>query len=210
MVDIPYRLGYNAGNLERCTSAYTLSGGLTLVPPSFATLPGIDLTTPSIETRTSWVVASVSLALLGMSFGGPWITAVGLKAIAADMGGARSVPSLATSLAWFGAAARRHPDGTDRRPLRHPLDRDRRLVDDLRRPPDLDARPAVAALLGHGLFMGLLGNAGLNAPLFVYVSRWFDRRRGSALALISSGGYLAGFVWPTDLRARDRDHSAGG
>ena len=45
--------------------------------------------------------------------------------------------------------------------------------------------------------MGLLGNAGLNAPLFVYVSRWFDRRRGSALALISSGGYLAGFVWPT-------------
>jgi MFS family permease len=28
------------------------------------------------------------------------------------------------------------------------------------------------------------------------VSRWFDRRRGSALALISSGGYLAGFVWP--------------
>src|SRR5581483_11247401 len=51
--------------------------------------------------------------------------------------------------------------------------------------------------LGHGVFMGLLGNSGLNAPLFVYVSRWFDRRRGSALALISSGGYLAGFVWPT-------------
>src|SRR4030095_12815674 len=47
------------------------------------------------------------------------------------------------------------------------------------------------------LFMGLLGNAGLNAPLYVYVSRWFDRRRGSALALLSSGGYIAGFVWPT-------------
>jgi MFS family permease len=51
--------------------------------------------------------------------------------------------------------------------------------------------------VGQGLFVGLLGNAGLNAPLYVYVSRWFDRRRGSALALISSGGYLAGFVWPT-------------
>jgi MFS family permease len=51
--------------------------------------------------------------------------------------------------------------------------------------------------VGHGLFMGLLGNAGLNAPLYVYVSRWFDRRRGSALALLSSGGYIAGFVWPT-------------
>src|SRR5947207_8639204 len=44
--------------------------------------------------------------------------------------------------------------------------------------------------------MGLLGNSGLNAPLYVYVSRWFDRRRGSALALISSGSYLAGAIWP--------------
>jgi MFS family permease len=31
----------------------------------------------------------------------------------------------------------------------------------------------------------------------VYVSRWFDRRRGSAVALISSGMYLAGVIWPT-------------
>ena len=38
--------------------------------------------------------------------------------------------------------------------------------------------------LGHGLFIGFLGNGGINAPLYVYVSRWFDRRRGSALALI--------------------------
>ena len=62
----------------------------------------------SIETRTSWVVASVSLILLGLSFGGPWITAVGLKEIAADTGGARQVPSLAVSLAFFGTARRRH------------------------------------------------------------------------------------------------------
>jgi MFS family permease len=43
--------------------------------------------------------------------------------------------------------------------------------------------------------MGLLGNAGLNAPLYVYVSRWFDRRRGSALALIASGQAVAGTIW---------------
>jgi MFS family permease len=30
-----------------------------------------------------------------------------------------------------------------------------------------------------------------------YVSRWFDRRRGTAIALISSGQYIAGVVWPT-------------
>jgi MFS family permease len=35
--------------------------------------------------------------------------------------------------------------------------------------------------------------------LIVYVSRWFDRRRGTALALISSGQYIAGMVWPSIL-----------
>jgi MFS family permease len=46
------------------------------------------------------------------------------------------------------------------------------------------------------LFIGLLGLGGINAPFYVYVSRWFDRRRGSALALISSGSFLAGAIWP--------------
>jgi MFS family permease len=50
--------------------------------------------------------------------------------------------------------------------------------------------------VGHGLFIGMIGIGGINAPLYVYVSRWFDRRRGSALALISSGTYLAGTIWP--------------
>ena len=43
--------------------------------------------------------------------------------------------------------------------------------------------------------MGVLGNAGINAPLYVYVARWFDRRRGSALALIASGQAAAGTIW---------------
>jgi MFS family permease len=50
--------------------------------------------------------------------------------------------------------------------------------------------------IGHGLFIGLIGLGGINAPIYIYVSRWFDRRRGSALALISSGSYLAGALWP--------------
>jgi MFS family permease len=50
--------------------------------------------------------------------------------------------------------------------------------------------------IGHGIFIGLIGLGGINAPMYIYVSRWFDRRRGSALALISSGSYLAGAMWP--------------
>jgi MFS family permease len=55
----------------------------------------------------------------------------------------------------------------------------------------------VPLFVGHGLFIGVLGLGGINAPFYVYVSRWFDRRRGSALALISSGSFLAGAIWPS-------------
>jgi MFS family permease len=151
----------------------------------------------SIETRASWIVASLSLVMLGLSFGGPWITAVGLKEIASDTGGARQVPSLAVSLALFGVGVGGLLMGrlANRYGVRLTVIIGSVMItiglfiSSLGQPWQL--------YVGHGLFMGMLGNAGLNAPLFIYVSRWFDRRRGSALALISSGGYLAGFIWPT-------------
>jgi MFS family permease len=141
-------------------------------------------------------VAGVSVTLLSLSFGSLWINAVGLKSIAADLGGSRSAPSLANSLAWFGSSVGGLAMGrlAERYGIRWTV-----LfggvsvciglfISTLGQPWHL--------YVGHGIFMGLLGNSGLNAPLYVYVSRWFDRRRGSALALISSGGYLAGSVWP--------------
>src|SRR5206468_4223778 len=160
------------------------------------TPPGRDLTTSSIETRSSWIVASISVVLLSLSFGALWITAVGLKSIAADLGGARSAPSLANSLAWFGSSVGGIAMGrlADRFGIRWTVMFGAvsicigLFISTLGEPWQL--------YVGHGVFMGLLGNAGLNAPLYVYVSRWFDRRRGSALALISSGGYVAGTVWP--------------
>ena len=45
--------------------------------------------------------------------------------------------------------------------------------------------------------IGLLGNGGVYPPLLVYISRWFERRRGAAIALISSGQYVAGVLWPS-------------
>jgi MFS family permease len=159
-------------------------------------LPGLTLIHKSVESRASWVVAGVSFALLGMSFGAPWITAVGLKAIAADTGGARSVPALANAFAWLGTAVGGILMGrlANRFGIRFSVMTGSTMIciglllSSLGEPWLL--------WLGHGLFIGLLGNGGLNAPLYVYISRWFDRRRGSALALISGGGYLAGMVWP--------------
>jgi MFS family permease len=141
-------------------------------------------------------VAGISVALLSLSFGSLWINAVGLKSIAADLGGSRSAPSLANSLAWFGSSVGGLAMGrlAERYGIRWTVLFGGvsvcigLVISTLGEPWQL--------YVGHGIFMGLLGNAGLNAPLYVYVSRWFDRRRGSALALISSGSYLAGTVWP--------------
>src|SRR5690348_18426996 len=58
----------------------------------------------TIESRASWTVALTALGVYSVSFGAPTITVVALKPIAAEFGGARSVPALAYSLAWFGLA----------------------------------------------------------------------------------------------------------
>src|SRR5260370_29309251 len=35
----------------------------------------------------------------------------------------------------------------------------------------------------------------MNAPLYTYVSRWFDRRRGTALASLGSGSSVSAAIW---------------
>ena len=154
---------------------------------------------PSIETRASWVVAALSLVILGVSFGAFWIVVVALKPIAAEMGGARSVPAFASALAWFGAGLGGIGMGwlADRYGVRLTVMIGTTMIGlGLAISSLASSGQAWQLYLGHGLFMGLLGNAGLNAPLYVYVSRWFDRRRGSALALIASGQYISGALWP--------------
>src|SRR6476661_6493061 len=131
-----------------------------------------------------------------MAFGTGWITAVALTDIAAEVGGARSIPALASALAWLGGGTGGILMGqiAERVGTRWTVIFGALMV----------ALGLVVSTLGapwplwigHRLFIGLIGLGGINAPLYVYVSRWFDRRRGSALALISSGSYLAGAVWP--------------
>jgi MFS family permease len=150
----------------------------------------------SVETRSSWIVGSISVVLLATSFGALWITAVALKEIAAELGGGRSAPALASSLAWIGTSFGGLVMG--RVAYRYGI-RWTVMIGAVAIAIGLGISTLGTAwhlYVGHGVFMGLLGNAGLNAPLYVYVSRWFDRHRGSALALVSSGSYLAGALWP--------------
>jgi MFS family permease len=131
-----------------------------------------------------------------MSFGAAWITAVALKDIAGEVNGVRSVPALASALAWLGSGIGGIIMGriADRVGTRWTV-----MFGALMIAAGLALStfgPPWPLWIGHGLFIGLIGLGGINAPLYIYVSRWFDRRRGSALALISSGSYLAGALWP--------------
>ena len=150
----------------------------------------------SIETKDSWTVAVVALIAILMAFGAAWITPVALKDIAAEVGGTRSVPALAMALAWLGSGFGGILMGriAERVGTRWTVMAGGVMVACGLALSTLG--PPWPLWIGHGLFIGFLGLAGINAPLYIYVSRWFDRRRGSALALISSGSYLAGAVWP--------------
>ena len=156
----------------------------------------LQSTVSSIESKKSWAVAMAALFTMLMAFGAAWITAVALKDIAAEVNGIRSIPALASALAWLGSGVGgilmgRLADkvGTRWTVICGALMIGLGLVISTLGPP-------WPLWVGHGLFIGLIGLGGINAPMYIYVSRWFDRRRGSALALISSGSYLAGAMWP--------------
>ena len=149
-----------------------------------------------IDSREAWVVAVAALAIASICMGAPLVSSVALKHVAADLGGYRSIPSAALSLAMLGTGVGGLAMG---------LLAERFGV----RPIIMFGATMVCAglmlsasgeawqlYLGHGLLIGLLGNAAIHAPLYVYVARWFEARRGTAVALIASGQYVAGAVWP--------------
>ncbi|HVC52206.1 MAG TPA: MFS transporter [Stellaceae bacterium] len=150
----------------------------------------------TVESRRSWVIAATAVAVYAVSYGAPMITVVGLKTIATDLGGGREVPALAYSLAWLGAGIGGIAMGrlAERVGVRRVVMGGAVMI--AVGLAICASGGATSLYVGQGVFMGLVGNACINAPLYIYVARWFDRRRGTALALISSGQYVAGAFWP--------------
>lgn len=152
---------------------------------------------PTIEGRASWRAAGITLAILSISYGSPLLIVVGLKPIQVALSTDRSVIALAGSLVWIGTGLGGIPAGwmADRVGIRATVGFGMAMmVIGL----VLSTSGGLLPLyVGHGLLIGLIGNGAIYAPLLVYVSRWFDRRRGAAIALISSGQYIAGVVWPS-------------
>jgi MFS family permease len=151
----------------------------------------------SIENRSSWVAAALTTAILAISYGAPLLVVVGLKPITASLGTERSVVALAGALVWVGTGTGGMVMGwlADRIGVRSTV-----VFGAVMAALGL-AVSAIgqvwALFLGHAILIGLLGNSAHYPPLVVHISRWFDRRRGTAVALISSGQYVAGMLWPT-------------
>src|SRR5712671_6393715 len=150
----------------------------------------------SMESRASWKAAWTTLAILSISFGSPLLIVVGMKPMQEALGTERSLLALAGSLVWIGTGAGGILMGwlADRIGVRTAVAIGACMIAGGLALSSLGSMWAL--YVGQGLMVGLLGNGGVYAPLLVYVSRWFDRRRGTAIALISSGQYVAGVVWP--------------
>lgn len=149
-----------------------------------------------IDSRESWLITLAALFVASVSLGAPYVVVVALKPIAEELGGLRSVPSGAMSLAMLGTGVGGLAMGwvAERVGVRAVVMFGAVMV---------CAGLALSSCgevwqlyVGHGLLIGLIGNSAINAPLYIYVTKWFERRRGTALALIASGPNVAGAFWP--------------
>jgi MFS family permease len=148
-----------------------------------------------VDSRASWKTAWLVLAILSVSYASPLFIVVGMKPMQEALGTDRAVLALAGSLVWIGTGSGGILMGlvADRIGVRRTVTIGACMI---ALGLALSSLGSIWALyLGHAL-LGFLGNGGVYPPLLVYVSRWFERRRGAAIALISSGQYVAGVLWP--------------
>jgi MFS family permease len=149
-----------------------------------------------LDSRTAWVAAWAALAAMTVAYGAPLIVIVGMKPIAAELDTTRSGLAAAGSFTYLGAAFGGIVAGwlAGKLGVRRIVLFGATMVAAGLVLSSLGSLPPLYA--GHGVLMGLLGTSCMFSPLLTYVSRWFDRRRGSAVALISSGQSIAGALWP--------------
>jgi MFS family permease len=166
------------------------------MPDDAGALPKATLEVDSIESRASWVAASVTLAILSIAYGSTLLIVVGLRVMETDLGVPRSTLALAGALTWVGTGLGGIFMGwvADRIGIRVSILMGSAMI---ALGLAISATGNIWALyLGQGVLVGFFGMGAVYPPLLVYVSRWFDRRRGTAIALISSGQYIAGVIWP--------------
>src|SRR5260221_3147033 len=153
-----------------------------------------------VDSPYAWRLAFVSMFCIGLGGGAIYLPVVALKEIAAEFGDRRAVPSMAYMLGFFaiglggvfmGWLADRTSPGLPR------------LIDGVSIVGGgwLATRGGQLALFaGYALPLGFLGNAATFTPAMNNIQSWFDKRRSTAVSVISVGPAISGFVWPQVYR----------
>jgi len=153
---------------------------------------------PIHDSGYSWLRLAIALAIAMVANAGVWAVIVIMPAVEVELGAGRAETSMPYTLTTIGFALGNMVFG--------------RLVDRLGVTLALIGA-AIATAVAYGLATLSSGIWALSAahlilglgttvrfgPLIADISHWFFRRRGIAVALVASGNYLSGAIWPMVL-----------
>ena len=149
------------------------------------------------ESSTAWIRLAVALTLMTIGGSGMYSMSVALPPLQAEFAIARADASLPYTLTMigFGIGGILMGKLADRFGVRVPV-----LIGSVCLALGFVtagiSQNLVQFSAAQGLLIGLLGTSATFVPLVADVSLWFTRRRGIAVAIVMSGNYLAGAVWP--------------
>ena len=148
------------------------------------------------ESAYAWTRLFAALLLSAIGGVGMWSVIVVLPAVQAEFGVARSAASLpyTVTMICFGFGGILMGRLSDRFGIIGPV-AGGAISLGLGYAAASQATSLWQFILAQGLLVGIASSATF-APLLADTSLWFTRHRGMAVAVIASGSYLAGTVWP--------------
>ncbi|WP_170331270.1 MFS transporter [Ruegeria arenilitoris] len=150
---------------------------------------------PIHDSRYSWLRLLITLAIATVANVGIWAVILIMPDVETEFGAGRASASLPFTLTMIGYAVGNMWLG--------------QLVDKLGVTKALigaamlsalsyllaSMAPSIALLSAAHFLLGVGTSIGFG-PLIADISHWFVRRRGIAVALVASGNYLSGAIWP--------------
>ncbi|MDB5602451.1 MAG: major facilitator superfamily protein [Xanthobacteraceae bacterium] len=157
--------------------------------------PQIGAASAGVDSSYAWMRLGVGLLLGTIGSIGMWSYVVALPVVQADFGLSRNEASLPYTMAMLGFGVGGILMGrlSDRVGIVWPM---------IAGSVSLALGYAASGLAGNIWMLAMaqalvgFGASATFGPLMVDMSHWFARRRGIAVAIASSGNYLAGTIWP--------------
>jgi MFS family permease len=148
------------------------------------------------ESAYAWTRLGAALLLSSIGGVGMWSVIVALPAVQAEFGVARSAASLPYTMTMicFGFGGILMGRLSDRFGIVAPV-AGGAIVLGLGYAAASQASSLWQFILTQGLLVGVASSVAF-APLIADTSLWFTRHRGMAVAIIASGSYVAGTIWP--------------